>query len=395
MSKRTLNTKRIPKVVLLIETSREYGRQLLRGIAKYSRLHGPWTFYREPGGLSEQRPPLGKREVDGIMVRGDSLSPEEVRQMGVPVIFASRARERIPGFSCIMMNSVAVGRMGAEHLLERGFRHFGFCGFSDLPSTVRRRRAFVERIRQAGYRTRVCETPESLSISSWARERDAIADWLRALPKPAGIMACHDYRGQHVLECCKVAGLHVPEEVAVIGAINDDIFCDLCDPPLSSIAFNIEKAGYEAAALLDKLMRGEKTSQRDIIIQPTHVVVRQSTDILAIDDKATAMAICFIRQHAKEPIQVSDVVEAADLSRRALEQRFRKTVGRSMLQEIRRLRVEQVARLLLETDMSVTQIASTLGFSDEKHISRPFRQEKGMSPLAFRRVYSLGSMRRQ
>lgn len=387
MSRRIVNTGRIPKVVLLIETSREYGRQLLRGIAKYSRLHGPWTFYREPGGLSEDRPPLDKREVDGIIVRGESLTPQEARRMGVPVIFVPRARENIPGFSCIVVDSVAVGRMGAEHLLERGFRHFGFCGFSDMQWPVRRRRAFVERIHEAGYRTQVYETPESLSISSWAHELDAITDWLKSLPKPAGIMACHDYRGQHLLECCKVAGLQIPEEVAVIGALNDDIICDLCDPPLSSIAFNIEKAGYEAAALLDRLMRGEKVGKRNIVIQPTHVVVRQSTDILAIEDKAAAAAIHFIRQNAREPIQVGDVVAAVGLSRRALEQRFRKAVGRSILSEIRRLRAEQVAQLLLETDMSVSQIAASLGFSSEKHIARPFRQEKGMSPLVYRKKY--------
>ncbi len=246
-------------------------------------------------------------------------------------------------------------------------------------------------------RTCLYEKPESLSTGRWFKEQNSIAAWLKSLPKPIGIMACTDYRGQHVLEGCKLTGIHVPEDVAVVGVLNDDVICELCDPPLSSVALDVEKGGYEAAALLDKMMAGRKMRPGDhsVIIRPTHVVTRQSTDILATEDREVAQAMRYIHEHAREPMQVADVVEASGLSRRTLEQRFRKVLGQSILNEITRVRIEQVCLLLTETNLSVAQIASVLRFSNEKHISRPFRQEKGMSPLAYRRVHSIGSVRSQ
>ena len=388
---------RIPRVILLIETSHEFGRDLIRGITRYSRIYGPWMFSREPRGLRGKSPKLHKWDADGIIIRGDAIKPEEVRAAGLAAIFAPRATGAIPGFPCILVDSLQVGKMGAEHLLERGFKNFGFCGFSDTPWSKTRAEGFAQRVKQAGFETCLYEKPESLSTGRWFKEQNSIAAWLKSLPKPIGIMACTDYRGQHVLEGCKLTGIHVPEDVAVVGVLNDDVICELCDPPLSSVALDVEKGGYEAAALLDKMMAGRKMRPGDhsVIIRPTHLVTRQSTDILATEDREVAQAMRYIHEHAREPMQVADVVEASGLSRRTLEQRFRKVLGQSILNEITRVRIEQVCLLLTETNLSVAQIASVLRFSNEKHISRPFRQEKGMSPLAYRRVHSIGSVRSQ
>jgi LacI family transcriptional regulator len=349
-------------------------------------------FSREPRGLRGESPKLHKWDADGIIIRGDAVKPNEVRAAGLSAIFAPRATSTVPGFPCILVDSLEVGRMGAEHLLERGFRNLAFCGFSDTPWSKKRAEGFAQRVKQAGFETHLYEKPESLSTRRWFKEQNLIAAWLKSLPKPVGIMACTDYRGQHVLEGCKLTGIHVPEDVAVVGVLNDDVICELCDPPLSSVALDVEKGGYEAAALLDKLMAGRRIrpSGRSVIIRPTHVVTRQSTDILATEDREVAQAMRYIHGHARGPIQVADVVEASCLSRRTLEQRFHKVLGQSILNEITRVRVEQVCLLLTETNLSVAQIASVLRFSNEKHISRPFRQEKGMSPLAYRRAYSIG-----
>jgi len=380
--------RRIPKVILLIETSRAYGRGLLRGITKYSRLYGPWVFYSEPGGLEKALPKMKHWSANGIIMR-DSTRGSEALKMGVPIIVSVHLKEHIKGTPYIDTNGVVIGRMAAEHLLDRGFRYFGFCGFDDLHWSRERCKNFSKRVTEAGFEMYVYKQPKSRVRRSWENEQVLMADWLKSLPKPVGLMACNDDRGRHVIEACKVTGLHVPEEVAVIGVDNDELVCELSDPPLSSVALNVERGGYEAAELLDKLMAGEKAENKDIIVQPTHIVTRQSTDILAVDDIDVAEALRFIRLHAKEPIQVGEVADAAALSRRALQQRFRRTLNRTVYDEIRHARMEQAARMLAETNLSVSQIAQKLGYSGVEKMSRSFRREIGMSPLAYRKCYGL------
>ena len=231
--------------------------------------------------------------------------------------------------------------------------------------------------------------PKKKIISSWKHELCAIASWLDSVPKPIAVMACNDNRARHVIEACKIIGLNVPEQVAVIGANNDETICELSDPPLSSVALNTEKAGYEAAELLDRLMAGEKMAEQQIVVEPTHVVSRQSTDILAIKDTEVNKAISFIRQNFKKPIQVADVVEATILSRRMLQKRFRTELRHTIVQEIRQARVKEIVRLLMETNKPILQITKEMGYINYEHISRYFRQVTGMSLLAYRKHYSL------
>jgi LacI family transcriptional regulator len=201
-------------------------------------------------------------------------------------------------------------------------------------------------------------------------------------------MACNDDRGRQVVEACKIAGVHVPEDVAIVGADNDELICELSSPRLSSVALNLERSGFEAAELLDRLMRRrEKMTNQQIIVQPTRIVARQSTDILAIEDSEVAEAVRYIRQHAKERIQVDDVARAVGVSRRGLERKFRRVVRVSILREIRRVRLEQIIRMLVETNHSIGHIALALNFPSIEHISRFFRQQMKFSPLAYRKKY--------
>ena len=382
---------KVRKVVLLITPSREYTRGLLRGIAKYSRTQGLWAFYRpldyrEPKGKERLLPLMKTWNPDGILMR-EPHKIKDIIAMGVPTISCPYTRQRIPGITNIMTDHVSVGKMGAEHLLERGFQRFAYCGFDDWWWSRKRGEVFSKTAAEAGYPTYFYPQPRAKAKRTWDKELPIIADWLRTLPKPIGLMACNDDRGEWVIEACKIAGLNVPDEVAIVGVDNDQLICDLCDPPLSSIVLNVEKAGYKAAALLDKMMAGERATHRDLRVRPTYVAVRQSTDVLAIDDASVAAAIRFIRQHSKTVIQVNDVVNAVALSRRVLEKRFRTILGRSIHDEIRRTRVEQIIQMLAETVMSISEIAQALGFSDVAHISRYFRREKGMSPLAYRKRY--------
>ena len=377
---------KIPKVILLIETSRAYGRGLLQGIAKYARLHGPWVFYNEPGGLATVMPKMKHWNADGIIMR-QSRRVSVALKSGAPFIISSHQQEPPKDTPFITTDDVKIGRMAAEYLLDRGFQYFAFCGFDDIYWSRNRCKNFSKRIAESGFETHIYKQPKSRTKRLWENEQVTMADWLKSLPKPVGVMTCNDDRSHHVSEACKTAGLGIPEQVAILGVDNDELACELSDSPLSSVALNVQKGGYEAAELLDKLMAGEKPKKQTIIIEPTHIVTRRSTDILAIEDHEVAEAVSFICRHSKEPIQVNDVVNEIALSRRVLERRFRKVLNRSVLGEIRRVRIEQVARMLVETNLPISRIASALGYYSVENIGRYFRREKGMSPLAYRKQY--------
>lgn len=391
--------RRILRVILLIESSRASGRSLLRGIADYARHHGRWAFYWEPGGLEKAWPRIRAIEADGIILR-DTEMMEDLLAYRLPTVVVGHSRQQIPGVANLISDSAAVGRLGAEHLLNTGLQHFAFCGFDEFPWSQDRAVSFRQRLAAAG------RTPHLYSSTvrlSWREELQLLADWVRSLPKPVGILACNDDRGQQVVEACKLARLAIPEQVAVLGADNDDLVCELSDPPMSSVAINFERAGYESARLLDRLMRGRRSRagaaartlagaravQNRVIIAPaTHVVARQSTDLFAVQDAAVAAALRFIRQHAGTPLRVGDVATAAGLSRRVLEKRFRQALNRSVLREIRRARTERICQLLVETNQTIARIAETLGFAGPEHFARYFRKERNLTPLAYRQRFA-------
>jgi len=379
------------KVVLLINPSREHTRGLLKGIAKYSRIQGVWTFYRplEYRQRKDKRkllPVLAAVKPDGILMR-EPVDIEQIVRMGTPAVSFPYTREKIPGIANVITDHIAVGEMAAKHLLDRGFRRFAYCGFDDWWWSRLRGEGLRKTVAQAGFETSFYKLPRAKSKRSLDKELPIIAEWLMSLPKPIGLMTCNDDRGELVIGACKIAGVQVPQEIAIVGVDNDRLICDLSSPPLSSIALSVEKAGYEAAALLDKMMADEKPPSYEIYIQPTHVVTRQSTDILAIDDRDVAEAVRFIRSHAKRAIYVDSVVDAVPLSRRVLEKRFRTILGHSIHDEIRRVRVELIVQMLAETQMPISDIADALEFPSVAHISRYFSKEKGMSPLKYRRLY--------
>lgn len=386
---------KIPKIVLLVEHSRTFGRGILYGIARYSRLHGPWAFYRHPPYYMEPWGPrktlswlkniVHKFDADGVIMRA-ARNAEAVLEIDLPIIVLD-VNERIPALANIICSDIEIGKVGAEYLLNRGFQHFAYCGFDDMRWSRERGEGFRNRVKEAGFETSVYVQPKSKSNRSWEKEQSFVVDWLRLLPKPVALMVCNDDRGQYVTEACKIAGLHVPEELAIIGVDNDELICDLTDPPLSSVSINTEMAGYEAAELMEKLMAGEEMAGRIITVEPTHVVTRKSTDILAIEDHEVAEAVRFIRRNAKRSLQVNEVAEAAALSRRVLEKRFRAILNRSVHEEIKRIRINLLTEMLTQTDMSISEITSEMGFPGPEHVARYFRKVKGMSLIDFRKKY--------
>jgi LacI family transcriptional regulator len=378
---------KLPQVVLLLESSRGAGRALLRGFVNYARHHGPWALNWEPGGLNEIWPRLSRLDAQGVFLR-DGKHIRKVLTLGIPTVVVGHRNENFPDVAHVVTDSEAAGRLAAEHLLGCGFKHFAFCGPGHIHWSVARRKSFQQRLKQSGRKVHFFDAPAEGHETSWKNGHSLMGRWLKSLPKPVGVMACNDDVAHHLVEACKTAGLHVPDQVGIIGVDNDELVCELSSPTISSVGINFERAGYESARALDEWMRrGKKSRPARIDALATHVVPRLSTDILAVEDPQLLKALRFIRDHARENVRVADVSRAAGLSRRALENRFRLELGRSILQEIRRIRVDLISQMLVETDLPVSDIARARGYENLQHIARYFRKEKHMSLVAFRKSH--------
>ena len=250
---------------------------------------------------------------------------------------------------------------------------------------LNREHFFKYYIREHGFDVDIYQTPKEKMRMSWEMEQPYLAEWLMQLPKPIAVFATNDDRARHVLEACHIAGLDVPSDVAVLGSDNDEMICTLTSPPLSSISYNFENSGYEAAELLDKLMRAKNHPKKVIITQALGVITRQSTDILASEDGDVSKALQFIQTHFRKNISVTDVVEATTLSRRSLELRFKEITRHSIAEEIRRQRMAHAAKLLVGTNLTVFQIASAAGFQDTKRLNEAFVKHHKISPGRYRK----------
>lgn len=377
-----------PRVALIVETSLAYGRAVMRGINRYIVANGPWSIYLELHDLFAPPPAwLADWNGDGIISRSTTPELAEIiLSKGIPAVDMTD-RKLFDGLNHLFTNNAVVGQLAAAHLTERGFRHFAFCGFTEHRWSRERREGFAAALNGIPHSSYECfETPwDSTSNFSWEEQQAAIAAWLSKLPKPVGIMACNDLRGQHVLDACRNLELAVPEAVAVIGVDNEELVCDLCDPPLSSVILNPEKIGYEGAALLDRLMAGDTSPPTTTFIDPLGIITRQSTDVLAIDDPQVALAVRLVRENACSGLAVSEILVSVPLSRSVLERRFRKYLGRSPQEELRETQWKRVKQLLAETDLTLEQIARSAGFPHPEYLSVAFKREQGMTPGAYRK----------
>ena len=390
---------KIPRVALFIETSRTYGRGVLRGIARYAHAQGPWSFFIQErelhGGIPDW---LRHWRGDGVIARiEDQRTARALLRLGCPDVdvLGNRRFAGIPGFDT---DADAVARLAADFFGRAGFGHFAFCGYPGIPFSDRREDAFARRLAGQGRQLRVLpplEDPAGPDHIQAVERRGlgvegAVADWLREQPRPLAVLACNDTRGQQVLNACREHGLRVPEDVAVMGVDNDNVLCPLCDPPLSSIEPDTERLGAEAAALLARLMAGASAPTGITQIPPLRIAERASTDVVALDDPIMVQAVRFIRDHVGQGIAVKDVLAHVGRSRSDLEQRFRRWLGCSVRAEIVRRRLDHVAHLLTETDLSVNDVAARAGFATVQHFCRVFRRQFGRTPSEHRAACEVG-----
>jgi len=381
-----------PRVALLIESSRAYGRRTLFGVARYVREHRPWSIFLQERSLGETCPAwLKEWKGDGIIARVESRQiANGIRKLGIPAVDVRYLLKNI-GMPSVRPDDAAAARLAFEHLRERGFRHFAFCGFNGADYSDARRDSFCDCVARAKLPCHVYIDSQKVSKATTQeyearglKDGEHVARWLGELPKPVGLMACNDIRGQQVLNACRVAGISVPDEIAVVGVDNDEMLCELSDPPLSSVSLDTERIGYEAASLLDQMITGKKPKQDLILVQPVGVVTRRSTDVLAIEDRHITAATQFIRERACEGIDVSDVLKVVPLSRSTLERRFYRVLGHSPKEEILRTRLARAKQLLGETDFSLAQVAEKVGFEHPEYLSVIFKKKTSLTPGEFR-----------
>jgi LacI family transcriptional regulator len=372
-----------PHVALIVETSVVYGREILKGIARFLGTHARWSVFLDERELNAPAPDwLLDWQGDGVICRSTTPAlAESLRARGIPVVDLNDRYGDL-GLHRIASDMAAIGRLAAQTLLGQGYESLAYCGFEG--------EAWCD-ARLAGVRSvvtphAVFRTPwKDLREHAWQAERDLVGAWLQTLPRPIGIVACNDVRGHHVLDACRTLNIGVPEEAAVIGVDNAETFCTLCDPPLTSVVPDAERIGYEAAALLQRLMRGQRVSEGTVLFPPRGVVSRQSTDSVAILDPVVARAVRYIRENAHHPISIEDVLARSGVSRSTLERRFRRALGRSPYDEIGRIRLKRVKSLLSETDWPLTRIAEETGFDHPEYLMVQFKRETGLTPTQWRR----------
>jgi LacI family transcriptional regulator len=395
-----LNTNR-PRVALLVESSRAYGRGIMAGVAKYVREHEAWSVFYQELSLCDATPGWFRQwKGEGVITRLENNDVVGlVQRLRVPVVYLRKVKSTA-GMPTILTDNAYSGEMCFQHFKERGFRHFAFCGFNGADYSEERRAGFVRIVEQAGLQCHVFKElspPGKSKTAGYENEGlndgAAVARWIKQLPKPVGVMACNDVRGQQVLNACRALHVAVPDEVAVIGVDNDEVLCTLSDPPLSSVVPDTERIGYETAELLARMMRGEKPSDAHIFIKPKCVITRRSTEVLAVEDRQIAAVLRFIREHACEGIDVSDVLRAVPMSRSTLDRRFIALMNCSPKDEILRARLSRAKQLLSETDFSLPLIAEKIGLEHAEYLSRIFKKRIGITPSEFRAQSLLQTVR--
>ncbi len=374
-----------------------YGRRILLGVARYIRERGPWSVYLETRSLYDPAPRwLSGWDGDGIICRvGTAAAARAICDTGIPTVNLSASIPAIVdilGEPPVLNDQRAIGHLGAEHLLERGLKCFGYFGFPGFRWSDGRFEGFRDVIEGQGLGCTqfrgLGKTTHRYRVQSWEKEIDAVARWVAEMPKPVGLLASHDFRAVQLLDACRRADVAVPEEVAVVGVDDEDICCDLAHPPLSSILPDHERIGIEAAALLDRLMGGGSAAMEPMSIPPLGVIARQSTDMTAIDDPVMAKALRFICEGACNGINVNDVLRHVIVARSTLQLRFRKWLGKSVHQVIFETRLRRVKQLLAETKLPLGEIARLAGLQYVEHLCVAFKQHTGQTPNEYRQ--SLG-----
>lgn len=380
------------RIALIVPPISWYGRLLIDGITAYSREHGPWRFVLQTDtGDNRVESWVRRWKPDGVLARiTERRMAAQLRRLGVPVVdlLEESGRSRIPRIVC---DDEEVVRRAVDHLFERHLRNFAYVGRRDTYFSRRRQscfRAYVRlRQRAVGTTARLTSADVLLPWESMPHLRVELAEWIRNLPKPVGIVACNDVWGAQVLRVCSEYDFCVPDDIAVIGIDDDPVICQVSTPTLSSVGVNAHAIGYRAAAMLEGMILRGQSPPSVTFVEPGPVRARASTDTLAIPDADAMAAVRYLRAHACEQLSPKTVALALGVSRRTLERLFLSHVGHSPAVELTRVRLGRTRELLIETDLSLADVAKRTGFFHPETLHRIFKKEVGITPGEYRRIH--------
>lgn len=376
------------KILILIDYSSKFSRRLLKGLIRYSKDYGPWIFYRLPSYYKTLYGKEGiiewakKWQADAIIARWDHEGTNLLKTLNIPVILQNY-RDRSDYFSNLTGDYIGTGEMAAKFFIKRRYKNFAFYGNKDVVWSRERAEGFRREIEKNGGNYYYFES-ENLNGEQWSSAHIQLDEWLFSLPKPIALFACDDSFALQLSEICKINNIKIPEEISLLGVDNDELICNLSDPPISSIMTDVEKGGYEVGRLIDRFIKGEKKEPFDIIIKPTKFELRKSTEKYDISNEYISTVVNFIEDNVTSDINIDKLTELVPLSRRNLEVRFKAEMNTSIYQFILDCRVEYFTHLLLTTDRPLFDLALESGFNDSKNISRIFKKFKGYTPLEYK-----------
>lgn len=383
------------KILLLTDFSSGYSRNLLKGIVRYSKEVGNWSFQRMPlyyrmlygeNGVVEW---AKKWQADAIIAQLSDVNIELLNDLNIPII-VQNYRDRNKAVSNLTGDYFNTGVMAAKFFLNRGYRNFAFYGFKGAIWSRERADGYSHEIEKQGYKLAVLEN-DNKDREEWSYNHTVLGNWLQSLPKPVALFACDDHFALQISETCNVYNINVPDDIAILGVDNDDLLCNISDPPLSSIVLDVENGGYNAGKLLHQLITKEITEPFNIVVNPLIIERRKSTEKYAVSDKNIRTILNYIEKNYANHLSVEELVKQVPLSRRVLEKKFKEETGESLYQYIQNYRIDQFTRLLITTDYSLFEAALQSGFENYKNVSRIFRKYKSLSPAEYRKRYKCNS----
>ena len=382
------------KILLLTDFSSGYGRSLLEGVVRYAREAGPWVFYRMPLYYRELHGDEGvvrwaeEWGADAIIAQLTDVDLNVLNRLDIPII-VQNYKERCHGLSNLTGDYYGTGVMAAEFFIRKGYKAFAYYGFTDTVWMRERGEGFRDAVSEKGYPVYTFDDGRQLSDGQWNFDAERVSRWLLDLPKPIALFACDDYYALQITEVCKMYNIDIPGDIAVLGVDNDNLLCNISDPALSSIELDVENGGYEVGKLLHQFFEKKITAPADVIIKPVRIVSRGSTERFAVSDKYIGQVLAYIDENYCNPLSVDDLIRIIPYSRRVLEKKFKSETGMSVYQYIQQQRIEKFAALLITTDLPLTEAAAGAGFPDYKNVSRIFVKMKEMTPLQYRKRFTI------
>ena len=377
-------------VLIISDFTESFSHKLLAGLVDYSRRKEQWIVRRMPPSYKAKIGIPGvirvakEWEVDAVIAQFEPTDEVDLFAENGIVAIAQDYKKKFSSIPNVTGDYLGTGRMAARFFIDRGFRNFGFFGFNDVCWSDERCEGFRREVEEAGFGGSFYAYRMQEIEMVWHYQRNRLREWLATVPKPIAIMACDDNQGSNLIEACHDTGIKIPSEVSVIGVDNDEALCSLGSTTLTSVQMDIERGGWEAAALVERLVADPKAPVADVVLKPIKIVERMSTAAFATDDQQILKAILFIHQNVLKKISVGDVMAEAALSRRLLERRFKIVTGKTLYEYITELKLKHFAEQLQETDLQVMEIALSMGENDTKSISRRFKQIYGCTPGEWR-----------